>query len=68
MINDSLTGAFYHYHMGITADNIAGKYSITQQALDQLQVESQKKDALAIKKECFKDEIVLINSQIEKIT
>lgn len=34
MICDGLTDAFNHYHMGITAENVAEKYGISRQAQD----------------------------------
>ena len=44
--------------MGITAENLAAKYSISRQAQDQLAMESHNKAEAAIKAGRFKDEIV----------
>ncbi|WP_392551459.1 acetyl-CoA C-acetyltransferase [Orbus wheelerorum] len=72
MIKDGLTDAFNHEHMGITAENIANKYTITRKQQDQLAFESQQKADIAIKSGRFKDEIVTItipkrNGEIEVI-
>ena len=57
MVNDALTDAFNKYHMGITAENVAEKYGITRQELDEFSVKSQNK-ACARASGAFKDEIV----------
>lgn len=41
MIEDGLTCASNHYHMGITAENIAEQYGISRQAQDELALRSQ---------------------------
>ncbi|MFA7106250.1 MAG: beta-ketoacyl synthase N-terminal-like domain-containing protein, partial [Candidatus Izemoplasmatales bacterium] len=43
MITDALTDAFTNTHMGITAENIANKHSITREAQDKFAYESQVK-------------------------
>ena len=48
MICDGLTDAFNHYHMGITAENVAEQYGISRQAQDELALASQKKAAIAL--------------------
>lgn len=58
MINDGLWCAFNDYHMGITAENVAAKYSITRAMQDQLAFESQDKAAKAIAAGYFKKEII----------
>lgn len=58
MVNDGLTDAFHHYHMGVTAENIAEKYGISRQEQDQLALASQQKAEAAIKAGHFKEEIV----------
>ena len=35
MINDGLEDTFHHYHMGITAENVAEKYGITRRMQDE---------------------------------
>ncbi len=58
MIKDGLWDAFYNYHMGITAENVAEKYGLTREELDQFSVTSQNRAEAAIKAGKFKDEIV----------
>jgi len=57
MVNDGLTDIFNHYHMGMTAENIADKYSITREEQDKFALESQQRAAKAIEEGKFKDEI-----------
>ena len=58
MINDGLWEKFNDYHMGITAENIAEKYTISRQEQDQFSVESENKAEKAITSGMFKDEII----------
>ena len=58
MINDGLWDAFNGYHMGMTAENVAEKWGLTREELDQFALESQQKAKTAIKSGRFKDEIV----------
>ncbi len=58
MIKDGLWDAFNDYHMGVTAENIAEKWGITREELDQFALNSQVKAEAAIKSGRFKDEIV----------
>lgn len=58
MINDGLTDAFYNYHMGITAENVAEQWQISRDEQDQFAVASQNKAEAAQKAGKFKDEIV----------
>ncbi len=58
MVNDGLTDAFHKYHMGITAENLAEKYSLTREDQDKFAAESQNKAERAMKAGKFKDEIV----------
>lgn len=58
MINDALTDAFNNYHMGITAENLAEKYSITKEEQDQFALGSQNKAEAAQKAGAFDKEIV----------
>ena len=43
MINDGLIDAFYNYHMGVTAENVAKKFGISRQEQDEFALNSQKK-------------------------
>nr|WP_027872170.1 acetyl-CoA C-acetyltransferase [[Eubacterium] cellulosolvens] len=58
MIKDALTDAFNDYHMGITAENVAEKWGLTREELDEFAAASQQKACKAIADGKFKDEIV----------
>ena len=58
MINDGLTDSFNHYHMGVTAENVAEKFEISRDEQDKFALNSQKKAQDAIGKKKFKDEII----------
>lgn len=60
MVYDGLTDIFNGYHMGITAENLAEKYSISRKEQDEFALNSQIKAEKAIKEGRFKDEIVPI--------
>lgn len=57
LITDGLTDAFNNCHMGLTAENIAEKYSISRQEQDAFALESQRKAADAQATGCFDEEI-----------
>ena len=58
MIHDGLTDAFNHYHMGITAENIAEQWKISREEQDAFALRSQNLAEKAVKEGRFKDEIV----------
>ena len=58
MIGDGLWDVYNHYHMGITAENVAKKYGIDRAMQDALALASQTKAAAAQDAGKFKDEIV----------
>lgn len=60
MIYDGLWDVFGNYHMGITAENVAEKYSVTREEQDEFSAISQNKAEAAIKAGKFKEEIVPI--------
>ncbi|MBB3611654.1 acetyl-CoA C-acetyltransferase [Rhizobium sp. BK602] len=66
MIKDGLTDAFYGYHMGITAENIARQWQLSRDDQDQFAVASQNKAEAAQKAGRFKDEIVPFTIQTRK--
>ena len=68
MVLDGLTDAFSNLHMGITAENIAEKYSISRQEQDAFAYASQQKAAAAIDAGKFKDEIVPVQIVTRKET
>jgi acetyl-CoA C-acetyltransferase len=58
MIIDGLWDAFNHYHMGVTAENVAKQFGITRAEQDELAVASQNKAEAAQKAGRFEAEIV----------
>ncbi|GAA0637488.1 acetyl-CoA C-acetyltransferase [Halomonas beimenensis] len=58
MVHDGLWDAFNDYHMGITAENLAEKYGITREQMDEFAAGSQQKAAAAIREGKFKGQIV----------
>ena len=58
MVNDGLTDAFNHYHMGITAENINEQWNITREEQDELALASQLHAEAAQKEGRFDEEIV----------
>ena len=69
MINDGLTDSFNHYHMGVTAENVADKFEISRDEQDSFALNSQKKAQDAIGQKKFKDEIIKlqINNNNENV-
>jgi acetyl-CoA C-acetyltransferase len=61
MINDGLMDAFYNYHMGVTAENVAKKFDISRKDQDEFAINSQKKTEVAIIENKFNDELIKIN-------
>jgi acetyl-CoA C-acetyltransferase len=66
MLLDALVCSMEHYHMGVTAENVAQKYSISRQDQDQLAVLSQERAIAAIKSGKFRDEIVSVEIKEKK--
>ena len=60
MVNDGLTDAFAGYHMGMTAENLAEKYSLTREMQDEIALNSQLRAEKAQNEGKFVDEIVPI--------
>ena len=67
MLVDGLIDAYDHYHMGVTAENIAEKYQITRSDQDIFSITSQKKSIEAIEGNKFKEEIIPIKLKNQKI-
>ena len=61
MIKDGLFDAYNHYHMGVTAENLAEKYKISRKQQDEYAYESQMRAKKAIENNKFKDEIIPIS-------
>ena len=58
MIHDALTDAYNHYHMGVTAENVAAKYNVTREDQDKFATASQNKAEKAQADGKFASEIV----------
>ena len=66
MVNDSLTDAFNHYHMMITAENICDRWNLTREELDEFSANSQQKAEKAMAEHKFDDEIVPVPVKVKK--
>ncbi len=58
MISDGLTDVFNHYHMGLTAENVALKWQLTRDEQDRFALASQNKAEAAQKGGKFDEEII----------
>src|SRR5699024_3410555 len=58
LVYDGLTDAFHHYHMGVTAENIAEKYHLSREEQDRFALNSQQKAIQAQKEGWMQEEIV----------
>ncbi|HOT30802.1 MAG TPA: acetyl-CoA C-acyltransferase, partial [Petrotogaceae bacterium] len=66
MIVDGLTDVFNNYHMGVTAENIARKYSLSRKEQDDFALASQQKAKQAIESGRFSDEIAPYELKVKK--
>lgn len=66
MLKDGLMDAFYGYHMGNTAENIARQWQLTREEQDAFAVASQNKAEKAQKDGRFKDEIAPVTISTRK--
>ena len=62
IMNDGLIDAFNNYHMGVTAENIAKKFNISREEQDEFALNSQRKTEMAINKNKFDDELIVIKN------
>lgn len=60
MLQDGLFDPFGNYHMGNTAENVAERWHLTRQELDEFACASQNKAEAAQKASRFKDEIITV--------
>jgi len=67
MIKDGLIDAFNNYHMGVTAENVSKKYGISRKEQDEFALNSQNKAKNAITKKLFKNELIKIIDEKNKI-
>lgn len=63
-----LQDPFEHFHMGITAENVAAKHGITRQMQDELAMTSQRRAARAIAEGRFASQIVPLELKTRKGT
>lgn len=68
MVNDALWDASNDYHMGVTAENVAKKWGLTREELDNFAASSQLKACAAIESGRFEDEIVPMEIKKKKET
>lgn len=68
IMNAALHDPFHQIHMGVTAENLAEKYSISREQQDAYAVESHRRAASAIKAGYFKDQILPIEIKSRKKT
>lgn len=68
MVKDALWDAFNDYHMGITAENVAEKWNLKREELDEFALKSQKKAVTARENGNFKNEIVPVEVKTKKST
>jgi acetyl-CoA C-acetyltransferase len=68
MLVDGLVDAYNHYHMGVTAENVARKFGISRREQDEFAAASQKKAEAAQKAGKFAAEITPVESVSGKIT
>ncbi|MBF0201399.1 MAG: acetyl-CoA C-acetyltransferase [Desulfamplus sp.] len=66
MVYDGLYEIFYGYHMGVTAENIVEKYSITRQEQDELALLSHTRALGAVNDGTFAGEIVPVTIKSRK--
>lgn len=68
MLYDGLVCAIMGYHMGLTAENLAERYSITREEQDELALMSHQRAVAAIQNGTFNDEIVPVTIETKKGT
>ncbi|OCF95792.1 acetyl-CoA C-acetyltransferase [Gilliamella sp. wkB308] len=66
LVYDGLTDAFNHYHMGVTAENVAESHHITREEQDIFALSSHQKALNAIRNNCFANEITPITLATKK--
>lgn len=66
LIKDALTCSINHYHMGVTAENIAKQYGLTREMQDEFALNSQQKAENAIKTGAFEKEITPVSVKVKR--
>ena len=67
-INNKLSGLYYPYTMGETAENVAKRWNISRHAQDEFAMESQQKYSDALKEGKWTGEIIPVQLQVGKET
>lgn len=68
LLYDALIDPFCHYHMGVTAENVARQWGIKREELDEFAAWSQEKSLRAREEGRFRDEIVPVEVKTRKGT
>ena len=66
MVHDGLWDIYNDYHMGLTGENVAEKYSITREEQDEFALNSHRKAVSAIKECRFKSQILPVELPAKK--
>jgi acetyl-CoA C-acetyltransferase len=66
MVHDGLWDIYNDYHMGLTGENVAEKYSITREEQDEFALNSHRKAVSAIKECRFKSQVVPVEIPAKK--
>jgi acetyl-CoA C-acetyltransferase len=66
MVHDGLWDIYNDYHMGLTGENVAGKYRISREDQDQFALDSHRKAVAAIRECRFKSQIVAVELPAKK--
>ena len=66
MVHDGLIDAFNHYHMGVTAENVAEKFDISRNEQDNFALNSQLKTQKALNDKKFQNEIIRLQINLDK--
>ena len=66
LLYDALNDAFHGYHMGVTAENLAERYTVSREEQDELALTSHRRAAQAIESGRFQEEIVPVTVKTKK--
>jgi acetyl-CoA C-acetyltransferase len=66
MVHDGLWDIYNDYHMGVTGENVAGKYGITREEQDEYALNSHRKAVTAMNECRFKSQIVPVELPAKK--
>lgn len=68
LLYDALVDAFYNYHVGITAENLAEMYNISREEQDEYAAESHRRAIKAIQEGIFNEELAPVEITTKKGT